>query len=56
MLRKVFEVEPLICTRCRREMVIVAWITDLEVVDRILKHRRERGLVSPFESRAPPPG
>ena len=56
MLRKVFEVEPLICPRCRQEMVIVAWITDPEVVDRILKHRRERGLVSPFESRAPPPG
>ena len=55
MLRKVFEVERLICPRCRQEMVIVAWITDPEVVDRILKDRRERGLVSPFESRAPPP-
>ena len=40
----------------RREMVIVAWITEAAVIDRILKHRRERGLVSPFESRAPPPG
>jgi hypothetical protein len=62
MLRKVFEVEPLVCPRCRREgrtveMEIVAWITDLEVVDRILKHRRERGLSSVFETppaRAPP--
>lgn len=38
-------------------MVILAWITDLDVVDRILKHRRERGLESVFETppaRAPP--
>ena len=62
LLRKVFEVEPLVCPRCRREgvtveMEIVAWITDLEVVDRILEHRRERGLESIFETppaRAPP--
>jgi hypothetical protein len=62
MLRKVFEVDPLVCPRCRREgrtveMEIVAWITDLAVVDRILKHRRERGLASVFETppaRAPP--
>ena len=62
MLRKVFEVDPLVCPRCRREgvtveMEIVAWITDLDVVDRILKHRRERGLESVFETppaRAPP--
>ena len=33
------------------------WITDLDVVDRILRHRRERGLESIFETppaRAPP--
>ena len=57
MLRKVFEVGPLTCPRCRDvEMVIVAWITEAAVIDRILKHRRVRGLVSPFASRAPPPG
>jgi len=62
MLRKVFEVDPLVCPRCRREgrtveMEVVAWITDLDVVDRILRHRRERGLDSIFETppaRAPP--
>ena len=54
MLRKVFEVEPLVCPRCRVEMEIVASITEVGVIDRILKHRRERGLVSPFEPRAPP--
>ena len=59
MLRKVFEVDPLLCPRCRTEgrtveMEIVAWITKPSVVDAILKHRREHGLVSPFEARAPP--
>ncbi|MEN8151832.1 MAG: transposase [Planctomycetota bacterium] len=49
MLRKVFEVDPLVCRRCGEEMVIVAWITKVDVIDRILRHRRERGLVSPFE-------
>ena len=61
LLRKVFEVEPLLCPRCRKEgrtveMEIVAWISDLGVVDRILGHRRARGMASVFEppARAPP--
>jgi hypothetical protein len=57
MLRKVFEVDPLTCPRCGEAMVILAWITDLEVVDRIRKHRRERGMESVFDTppaRAPP--
>ena len=49
MLRKVFEVDPLVCSRCGEEMVIVAWITKTTVIDRILRHRREKGLTSPFE-------
>jgi hypothetical protein len=39
-------------------MVILAWITDFAVVDRILRHRRQEGIVSVFEedggARAPP--
>ena len=49
MLRKVFEVDPLVCKRYGEEMVIVAWITRPDVVDRILRRRREKGFVSPFE-------
>jgi len=30
-------------------MVIVDWITKMDVIDRIVKHRREKGLSSPFE-------
>ena len=54
MLRKVFEVDPLLCPRCGVELEIVAWITKPSVVDAILRHRREHGLLSPFEARAPP--
>ena len=54
MLRKVFEVDPLLCLRCGTPMEIVAWITKPSVVDAILRHRREQGLISPFEARAPP--
>ncbi len=54
LLRKVFEVDPLLCPRCRVEMEVVACITDPAVIDAILRHRRENGLVSPFEARAPP--
>ncbi len=51
LLRKVLEVAPRICPRCKTvEMAIVAWITDRDVVDRILRHRRERDLASVFET------
>ena len=57
-MKKVFEVEPLVCPRCRHEMKIVAWIQDHAVVDRILRHRAQKGIVSVFEedasARAPP--
>lgn len=53
-----FEVDPQICPRCQTvEMAIAAWITDRDIVDRIRRHRRERGLASVFErppARAPP--
>ena len=56
LLRKVFEVEPLVCPRCGQEMKIVARIADHAVVDRILRHRQRKGMVSVFEenARAPP--
>ena len=54
LLKKVFEVDPLLCPRCRVEMKVVAWITDTEAIDTILSHRRRAGLESPFDARAPP--
>jgi hypothetical protein len=46
---RTFEVDPLVCKRCGEKMVIVARITKTDIIDRILRHRREKGLVSPFE-------
>jgi len=54
LLRRIYEVDPLVCPRCGEEMKVVAVITDPVVVDRILAHRREKKIESPFEPRAPP--
>ena len=39
LLRRIFEVDPLACPRCRGLMRIVAVITDPAVITRILAHR-----------------
>jgi len=51
VLKKVFEVDPLVCAKCGGEMKVIAWITDRAVIDRILAHRAKAGLASPFEAR-----
>ena len=54
LLARVFEVDPLTCPRCGQVMQIVGFVTQPAVIDKILRHGRERQLTSPFESRAPP--
>ena len=54
MLQRIFEVDPLTCARCGETMQIIGFVTQPAVIDRILRHRREKRLTSPFESRAPP--
>ena len=54
VLKKVFEVDPLVYPKCGGEMKVIAWITDRAVIDRILAHRAKAGLESPFEARGPP--
>ncbi len=56
LLRRILEVDPLLCARCGVEMRIVAVITDPQVIDRILGHIGERGGNDPFDARAPPEG
>jgi len=55
LLRKIFEVDPLICA-CGARMQIISFITDPRVVDRILRHRESDRCKTkdPFEPRAPP--
>jgi hypothetical protein len=50
MIRKVYEVDPLICPRCGGRMKVVAFLTEYAVVDRIIRH-----LELTFVAEKPPP-
>ena len=50
MIRKVYEVDPMICPKCGGRMKIVAFITEVSVVDRIIDH-----LKLEFVAAKPPP-
>ena len=50
MIRKVYEVDPIICPRCGGRMKVVAFLTEPAVVDRIIRHL---GLT--FVAEKPPP-
>ena len=54
LVTRVFEVDPLVCSKCGTEMTVVAFITERATIDRILDHREAAGFVSPFEPRGPP--
>ena len=58
LLRRIFEVDPLLCPQCGVEMKRVAVIQDLGVADRILAHLRRIGGNDPWQrtaQRGPPP-
>ncbi len=50
LIRRVYEVDPLVCPRCGGEMKVVGFITEPAAIKRILDHLRTRGKVS-----RPPP-
>ena len=50
MIKKVYEVNPMACPKCRGEMRIIAFISDYAVVDRIIQH-----LKLTFVAERPPP-
>ena len=53
----VFEVDPLTCRRCGAELRVIAVITTPALVDRLLRHVREKGaeeVGDSFDARAPP--
>jgi hypothetical protein len=51
LLSKVYQVDPLVCSRCGNKMTIVAFVTDTFTIRRLLDHL---GL-SPPEQKPPPP-
>lgn len=50
MIRKVYEVDPMLCPKCGGRMKVVAFITEVAVVDRIIDH-----LKLTFVAEKPPP-
>jgi hypothetical protein len=50
MIRKVYEVDPMLCPKCGGMMKIDAFLTDFTVVDRIINH-----LKLTFVADKPPP-
>jgi hypothetical protein len=50
LIRRVCEVDPLVCPRCGSEMRVVGFITEQSVIKRILDHIRKRDKIS-----RPPP-
>ena len=51
MIAKVYQVDPLLCTRCGKRMGIVGFVTDSVAIGRILDHL---GLSTPQAERPPP--
>ena len=43
LIRLVYEVDPLTCSRCGGEMRVIALIQEPAVIDKILRHLREKG-------------
>jgi len=50
MIKKVYEIDPLICPKCGGTMRIVSFIEDHKVLDKIIKH-----LNLTFKAARPPP-
>jgi hypothetical protein len=50
MIRKVYEIDPMVCPQCGGQMKVVAFITDYQAVDRIIDH-----LKLTFVAEKPPP-
>ena len=50
LIRLIYEVDPLVCPRCGGLMRIIAFITELRVIGKILKHLAAKGV----DARSPP--
>ncbi|MFO7980293.1 MAG: hypothetical protein R6V00_05605 [Candidatus Aminicenantes bacterium] len=50
MIKKVYEIDPLICPQCGGAMRIVSFIGDYKIIDKIIKH-----LKLTFKAARPPP-
>jgi len=51
MIRKIYEVDPLICPRCGGRMKVIAFLSDYAVVDKIINYLKLTFVVD----KPPPP-
>ena len=51
LIKRIYEVDPLVCPTCGSEMKVIAFITEHDVVDAILRHLERK---ESQEARAPP--
>ena len=51
LIRRIYEVDPLVCPRCGQAMRIIAFITEPRVIAKILRHLEAKAV----DSRGPPP-
>jgi len=51
LIKRIYEVDPLVCPSCGSEMKVIAFITEHDVVDAILRHLAKAEVRSP---RGPP--
>ncbi len=42
LIKRIYEVDPLVCPSCGAEMKVIAFITEHDVVDKILRHLKRR--------------
>jgi hypothetical protein len=47
MIRKVYEVDPMVCPQCGGQMKVIAFLTDYAVVDRIISRRSRKRISYP---------
>jgi hypothetical protein len=52
LIAKVYQTDPLVCTRCGRRMSLIAFVTDRMAIGKILDHL---GLSTPEAAKPPPP-
>ena len=51
---RILEIDPLLCARCGAPMKIIVFLTEPDVVHKIVRHIENGGGDDRFEARAPP--
>jgi hypothetical protein len=54
LIQKIWEVDPLICGKCGSEMKIISFITEREVIEKILRHVKRWPEAEPVQARGSP--